>query len=143
MKTENNNLKKTALASGAAILTTFGLGNVNAAELLNFEDLGTASELRSSLITADALNSFTSNTDVEFECGEGKCGEGKCGEKAKKKDDTKKSEKASMKPASESGASESGTMKASESKSTKGSMSETKPAKKEKKAAAPAETPNN
>ena len=79
MKKENNKMKIAALASGAAMLGAF-TSTASANELLNFEDLGTGSELRSNLITADALSAFTNNTDVEFECGEGKCGEGKCGE---------------------------------------------------------------
>ena len=100
MKNNKSNLKLTNLASGAAILSTFGLTAANAAELLKFEDLGSASELRSSLLTTDAINAFTSNTDVEFECGEGKCGEGKCGEKSTKKEDNK-GDKAAAKPAAD------------------------------------------
>ncbi len=114
MKKENKNVKLAALASGAVMIGAFGT-NANAAELLNFEDLGSGSELRSNLITADAMSAFTSNTDVEFECGEGKCGEGKCGEgkcgegkcgekgkKEEKKDDNKASMKSSEKSSEKS-----------------------------------------
>ena len=75
MKKESKNLKLTALASTAALLGA--VGTSNAAELLNYEDLGTGAELRSSLITADAVNAFVPNAIIEMECGEGKCGEGK------------------------------------------------------------------
>lgn len=100
MKKDNKNIKLTALASSAALLAAFGTSNVNAAELFDFESLGTGCQLRSNLITADALNAFTSNTDVEFECGEGKCGEGKCGEgKTKESKDDKANAKSDKKKA--------------------------------------------
>ena len=109
MKKENSKVKNAALASSAAIIGAFGVNNVNAADLFSYEDLGTGSELRSNLIDADAMSAFTSNTDVELECGEGKCGEGKCGEgkcgeksdeKKADADDTKES-KAAMSPVQE------------------------------------------
>ena len=103
MKKEKNNVSLTVVASGAAIIGAIGGNVANATELLNYNELGTGSELRSNLITSDALSSFTSNTEVEFECGEGKCGEGKCGEKSEKKeaksDKAAKSEGSNLQPA--------------------------------------------
>lgn len=121
MKKENKGLKVTALASSAALIGAFGTANASVNELLNYEDLGSGSELRSSLITADAINAFTLNSEIEIHCGEGKCGEGKCGEKSGKKvEKTKGDAKAT------------GTMKAaeaSEGKSeAKGKSMEMKPA---------------
>lgn len=112
------------LASGAAMLGAVVTTSASASELFSFEDLGTGSEVRSNILTADALSSFTSNTDIEFECGEGKCGEGKCGGKTDKKA-SKKEGKAEMK----------------EEKSEKSAeMTEQKEEKKEEKAA-PASAP--
>ena len=137
MKKENNKLKIAALASGAALLGAFGTSNANAAELLKFEDLGTGSDLRSNLITAHALSAFTSNTEIEFECGEGKCGEGKCGEgkcgeKSDKKDKKKDKSQVKAAPASETAApptmSDSKEMKPADKSSEKSE----KPAKTEK-----------
>lgn len=148
MKNNKNNLKLTNLASGAAILSTFGLTAVNAAELLKFEDLGSASELRSSLLVTDAINAFTSNTDVEFECGEGKCGEGKCGEKSTKKED-KKDDKAAVKPAASSdgqpakAASESKPAAGATMQAAPSDASSTKPASKSKQAETKPATPKN
>lgn len=140
MKKENTKNKLTMLASGAAIIGTIAGNTVQATELFNYEDLGTGSELRSNLLTADALNSFTSNTEFEFECGEGKCGEGKCGEKSDKKDgksegDVKKSDANTVKPAVKSE-----SAKGTEQKSEKA----TAPAKKKSKTKSEgAETPKN
>lgn len=83
MKTDKK-IKLTALASGTIFLGSLGATSGNALAAGGFNDLGSASELRSTILGIDALNSFTSNTDMEFECGEGKCGEGKCGGKDKK-----------------------------------------------------------
>lgn len=80
MRKEKNTLKVAALTSGAVIMSAFGANEANAAALLDFESFGTGAELRTNLITANAVNPIISNTNIELECGEGKCGEGKCGE---------------------------------------------------------------
>ena len=100
---EKNTLKAAALASGAVIMSAFATTEANATALLEFENLGTGAELRTNLITANAVNPIISNTNIELECGEGKCGEGKCGEgKCGEKSDKKaekKTEGNTVKPA--------------------------------------------
>ena len=92
---EKNTLKVVAIASSAAIIGAFSTTEANANSLLDFEALGTGAELRTNLITANAVSPIVSNTNIELECGEGKCGEGKCGEgKCGEKSDKKTEKKA-------------------------------------------------
>ena len=140
MKKDNTNVKFSMIASGAVILGAFGASDASAANPFSYEDLGTGSELRSHLLTADALNAFTSNTDIEFECGEGKCGEGKCGNKSEKKEE-KKEGKAEMKEVKSEKAESSQKSETGEQKSE--AKGEAKPAARpaKKKAAKPAAAP--
>ena len=99
MNKEKNTIKAAALTSGAVILSAFGNTNVQAATLLEFEHLGTGADVRTNLITANAVDAIKSNTSIELECGEGKCGEGKCGEgKCGEKSEKKSDDKAAVKP---------------------------------------------
>ncbi|MCT4624557.1 MAG: hypothetical protein N4A46_13130 [Schleiferiaceae bacterium] len=81
------NTKK--LISGSIILgSVIGFGGVQAAELFNYNDLGSGSEVRAQLLQSERAI----DNAIELSCGEKtegkstehKCGEGKCGEKAKK-----------------------------------------------------------
>lgn len=70
--------KLSSIAASALLAGGLTLNTANACE-----DLGSASELRSELITinsSDISMDLTSFKMEEGKCGEGKCGEGKCGE---------------------------------------------------------------
>ena len=82
---ENKNIKKASvLAVGALAL---GSVNAKAAALFNAEDLGSAFEVRTSLIEQNALiSSNVLNATIELKCGKAgrKSGEQGCGEKVSK-----------------------------------------------------------
>lgn len=105
------NTKKILLAGSVLA----GVSMANASNVIQNIDLGTASEVRTNLLSefnSPALNDFTTgaieakcgeeNTKTkttkkadehkgcEGKCGEGKCGEGKCGEKSTKTDSKSK-----------------------------------------------------
>lgn len=80
--------KKKSLLTGSLIASAMlGMSslNVNANSLFNFNELGTGSEVRSTLL--DRATSDVNHLMLELKCGDstktkdGKCGEGKCGEK--------------------------------------------------------------
>tara|TARA_B100000508_G_scaffold140310_1_gene140931 strand:+ start:8585 stop:8971 length:387 start_codon:yes stop_codon:yes gene_type:complete len=82
--------KLAALATGALAISAAG-ANANGVDLFEVNDLGTAGELRSQLLT-ESPSGFVSNSEVELKCGEGKDGEAKCGEGKAEKAEEKKSE---------------------------------------------------
>ena len=83
-------LSLSALATGTLMLGS--MGAAQASNSLEFENLGDGNEIRSDIMSHDAVN-FVANElkcgedgkkegkSGEHKCGEGKCGEGKCGEK--------------------------------------------------------------
>ena len=111
MKTRKEN-KKGLLKS--VVLTGMIAGTLpiaaNAGNMFSYEDLGTGSQVRTSLIEkyvspGDAVYNFNENFVFEEKCGEGKCGEKK--EPAKKQETKKegkeKATKAKAKKAPEKG----------------------------------------
>jgi uncharacterized low-complexity protein len=103
------NFKKTSLLTGSLVAgVLLSTANVEAANNLTFDYLGSGATVRTQLLANGAVNVLTSVTDglksIEAKCGEGKCGdkkaeakskdakcgEGKCGDK--KADTIKKSE---------------------------------------------------
>jgi len=111
----------TAILTGT--LAGFGIGDLNAGDLLNYDDLGSGAEVRSELIdmNVDVRNSYDGSRIFELSCGEGKCGEDK--EANKKKAETK--EKGEMKT---SKAVKDSTDKTSESKCGEGKCGDDKEA---------------
>lgn len=93
MKNTSKNILKGTLIAGALV----GAASLTAApaNMFNYNDLGSGSEVRANLIER-ALNN-SSNLFLELKCGEGKCGEGKCGEENAKKTTDKKTKKAKTK----------------------------------------------
>ena len=90
------NKKKNLLTGSLIASAMLGMSslNVNAHSLFNFNELGTGSEVRSTLL--DRTSSDANHLMLELKCGDStktkdaKCGEGKCGDK--KKTDKKKAD---------------------------------------------------
>jgi uncharacterized low-complexity protein len=105
------NFKNTSIVTGSLLVgALFSTATGTAANLFDFDYLGTGAELRSNLLSSDVTNILSNKVD-DLKCGEGKCGdkktetkteakskdakcgEGKCGEKK----DAKKTKKAESK----------------------------------------------
>ena len=94
MTNNKRNLKRTGIITGtflAVAVAGFASTSNNTTNLLDFDVLGSGSEIRADVST---LNGNLYRT-LELKCGEGKCGEGKCGEETKEK--AKSSKKATAK----------------------------------------------
>lgn len=109
------NFKNTSIVTGSLLVgALFSTATGTAANLFDFDHLGTGAELRANLLSSDVINTFSNKVD-DLKCGEGKCGEkktetkteaktkeakcgdGKCGEKKETKKATKKTKKAESK----------------------------------------------
>ena len=84
MENSKNILKGSIIAGSVIGLTLYA--NARSSNIVNFEALGTGSELRANLLEN---NSISSGVKIEFTCGDGTCGEASCGEKSDKKLDNK------------------------------------------------------
>lgn len=109
------NFKNTSIVTGSLLVgALFSTATGTAANLFDFDYLGTGAELRSNLLATDVSNMLSNKVD-DLKCGEGKCGdkktetktegkskdakcgEGKCGEKKDAKKETKKTTKKTKK----------------------------------------------
>ena len=94
MTNSKKNLKRTGIITGtflAVAVSGFAStsnNTTNSSSLLDFDALGTGTEIMSDVST---LNGNMYRT-LELKCGEGKCGEGKCGEETKEHAKTSKKE---------------------------------------------------
>ena len=102
MTSNKKNLKRTGIITGtflAVAVAGFASTSSNtttSSNLLDFDVLGSGSEIRADVST---MNGNMYRT-LELKCGEGKCGEGKCGEgeaKEKTKEATKEAKATSAK----------------------------------------------
>ncbi len=86
---KNKKISVKALLAGSVIAGSLNVSSVNAAELMNYSNLGSGASLRSALLNEEADGAGS----IEAKCGadttktaktkDHKCGEGKCGEKKK------------------------------------------------------------
>ena len=80
MKNDKKILKSVTIFASAMISTTVAVSAATPANsLLEYNDLGSGSEVRSALIDMN-LNADASNTLYAYKISDMKCGEGKCGE---------------------------------------------------------------
>lgn len=93
MKKEKKVLKSASVLAGA-LLTSTAIAATPSSNLLEYNDLGTGSEVRSNLIEMNASTSDLRAIEA-YKVSDLKCGEGKCGGDEKKAE--KKGEKKSKK----------------------------------------------
>ena len=132
---QKKNTKK--IIGGSIVLgSVVGLGGIqaNAAELFNYNDLGSGSEVRSQLLQTER----SIDNAIELSCGEKsekkaeskssehKCGEGKCGEEGKKEGKSEKAEKGEKAEKSSKKEKKASESKATESKCGEGKCGEGK-----------------
>ena len=94
MKSDKKILKSAAIAAGALLTSTLVAAPSVSPDILAYNDLGSGSEIRSTLMGQNQVNGAESVAYKfgELKCGEGKCGEGKCGGDDKKKEEAKKTD---------------------------------------------------